>query len=175
MLVPAIARPGAGEENRTTAMQLLSDAFEEGQQIPVRYTKDGDNVSPPLRWRELPQGTRSLALFFENTTPQTEKPFLHWMIYGIPPEIEGLPEGFKHKAEPDEPAALRQGKNAIGNVGYDGPLGSVGRRMRFRFRLCALDQPLDLSPGSDEKAAARAMSGHVLEQAELGVVHERKE
>jgi Raf kinase inhibitor-like YbhB/YbcL family protein len=156
-------------------MQLLSEAFEEGQQIPVQYTKDGNNISPPVRWKGLPQGTRSLALFFENVTPQTKEPFLHWMLYGIPPEAEGLPEGFKHKAEPGKPAGVRHGVNAIGNVGYDGPLGSVGRTMRFRLRLCALDQPLDLPPGADQHAVAKAMSGHVLEQAELGVIHQRQE
>jgi Raf kinase inhibitor-like YbhB/YbcL family protein len=155
-------------------MQLLSDAFEEGQQIPVRYTKDGDNISPPLRWKDLPQGTRALALFFENTTPQTKEPFLHWMLYGIPPEIGELPEGFKHKADPEEPPEVRHGRNAIGNVGYDGPLGSVGRTVRFRLRLCALDEPLDLPPGADEGTIARAMSGHVLDQAELTVIHERQ-
>jgi Raf kinase inhibitor-like YbhB/YbcL family protein len=156
-------------------VQLWSDAFEEGQQIPIRYTKDGDNISPPLRWKDLPQETRSLALFFENMTPQTKEPFLHWMVYGIPAEIGGLPEGFKHKAEPDEPVELRQGENGLGNVGYDGPLGSVGRTMRFRLRLCALDRPLDLAPGADEGTVARAMAGHVIDQAELAVIHERQE
>jgi phosphatidylethanolamine-binding protein (PEBP) family uncharacterized protein len=78
------------------------------------------------------------------------------------------------KADPDEPAKVRHGRNAIGNVGYDGPLGSVGRTVRFRLRLCALDQPLDLPPGADEGAVAGAMSGHVIEQAELTVIHERQ-
>lgn len=155
-------------------MRLLSDAFDEGEQIPIRYTKDGDNVSPPLRWTGLPEGTRSLALFFENTTPQTEKPFLHWLVYGIPPDTDGLDEGYKHKAEPGEPSELRHGRNAIGNIGYDGPLGSVGRTMRFRFRLCALDQPVDLAAGSDEGTITLAMSGHILGEAELTVMHRRQ-
>jgi phosphatidylethanolamine-binding protein (PEBP) family uncharacterized protein len=68
---------------------------------------------------------------------------------------------------------LRQGANTLGNVGYDGPLGSVGRRVRFRFRLCALDRPLDLPPGADQETVTKAISGHVLEQAELSVIHER--
>jgi Raf kinase inhibitor-like YbhB/YbcL family protein len=154
-------------------MQLMSDAFEEGQQIPIRYTKDGDNISPPLRWTGLPRGTRELALFFENVTPRTKEPFLQWIVYAIAPEVDGLPEGFKHKEEPREPVEVRHGKNAIGNVGYDGPLGSVGRAVRFRFRLCALDRPLDLPPGIDEQAVNKAMTGHLLEQAELTVIHQR--
>ena len=131
-------------------------------------------MSPPLRWKGLPSGTSSLVLFFENITPQTKKPFLHWLVYGIAPEIEALPEGFKHKADPAEPSALRQGKNAIGNVGYDGPLGTVGRTVRFRFRLCALAEPLELPAGADEEAVTTAISGHILDEAELTVTHQRQ-
>jgi Raf kinase inhibitor-like YbhB/YbcL family protein len=154
-------------------MQLSSSAFDNGEQLPIRYTKDGENLSPPLAWTDLPKGTRELVLFFENVTPRTKEPFLQWLLYGIPADLDGLPEGFKHKREPRGPVALRQGANTLGNVGYDGPLGSVGRRVRFRFRLCALDRPLDLPPGADQETVTKAISGHVLEQAELSVIHER--
>jgi Raf kinase inhibitor-like YbhB/YbcL family protein len=155
-------------------MKLMSNAFEEGQQIPIRYTKDGDNVSPPLRWSDLPKRAQELMLLFENVTPQTEEPFVHWLVYGIPPERDGLPEGFKHKTAPDEPVELRQGRNAIGNVGYDGPLGTVGKTIRYRFTLCALDRPLDLPPGEGKEAVLERMSGHAIDEAELLVIHERK-
>jgi Raf kinase inhibitor-like YbhB/YbcL family protein len=156
-------------------MRLTSSAFEDGQQLPLRYTKDGDNTSPPLAWADLPKGTSELALFFENVTPRTKEPFPQWLVYGIAAELDGLVEGFKHKRKPSKPGALRQGRNAVGNVGYDGPLGSVGRRVRFRFRLCALDEPLDLPPGADKAALTKAISGHVLAEADLNVVHERQE
>jgi Raf kinase inhibitor-like YbhB/YbcL family protein len=136
-------------------MELTSNAFEDGQQIPIQYTKDGDNVSPPLRWSDLPKGTKELVLRFENITPQTEEPFVHWLVYGIAPEVDGLPEGFKHKAEPEEPVALCQGTNAIGNVGYDGPLGTFGKTIRYRFTLCALDRRLDLPPGEGKETSPR--------------------
>ena len=155
-------------------MRLTSNAFADEEQLPIRYTKDGHNLSPPLEWAELPKGTQELVLFFENVTPQTKKPYPHWLVYGIPADLDSLPEGFKHKREPNQPAALRQGMNALGNVGYDGPLGSVGKRVRFRFRLRALDEPLGLPPGADKEAVEKAISGHVLEQAELNVIHERQ-
>jgi Raf kinase inhibitor-like YbhB/YbcL family protein len=155
-------------------MQLISNAFKDGQQIPIQYTKDGDNVSPPLRWSDVPERAQELVLLLENITPQTQEPFVHWLLYGISPELDGLPKGFKHKAEPEEPVALCQGKNAIGNVGYDGPLGTVGRTIRYRFTLCALDRPLDLPPGVDKETVAKKMPGHVLDEAQLIVVHERK-
>ena len=155
-------------------MQLMSNAFKDGEQIPIQYTKDGDNISPPLRWSEVPKETQELVLLFENITPQTEEPFVHWLVYGIRPEVDRLPEGFKHKAEPDEPALLRQGRHAIGNVGYDGPLGTVGRTIRYRFTLCALDGPLDLPPGEGREAVLKAMENRVLDEAELVVTHERE-
>ena len=154
-------------------MRLESDAFDDQGEFPVEYTKDGRNMSPPLRWAEVPKGARELALTFENITPKTQEPYLHWLIYKIPPNRDGLPEGLKHKRDPEDPPEALHGVNALGNVGYDGPLGTVNRTFRFRFRLYALDRPLDLGPGADQAAFERAIEGHVLEQAELTVRYER--
>ena len=155
-------------------MQLMSSAFKDGQQIPIQYTKDGDNISPPLRWSDVPEAANGLVLLLENITPQTEEPFVHWLVYGIRPDLDELPEGFKHKAEPEEPVGLRQGTNAIGNAGYDGPLGTVGRTIRYRFTLYALDRPLDLPPGESKETVTQRMSGHVLDETQLLVTHERR-
>jgi len=154
-------------------MRLASDALPDGR-MPVRYSKDGQNVSPPLAWSDLPAGTEQLALLFENVTPQTQEPFVQWLVYAIPPEAKGLPEGYKHKRDPKEPVDVRHGRNALGNVGYDGPLGTLGRTVRYRLRLLALDQALDLPPGLDKAAFLEAASGHVLEQADLSVAYERR-
>jgi Raf kinase inhibitor-like YbhB/YbcL family protein len=154
------------------AMRLASDALPDGR-IPVRYSKDGQNVSPPLAWSELPAGTQELALLFENVTPQTKEPFVQWLVYGIPADAGGLPEGYRHKRDPKEPLDLRQGRNALDNVGYDGPLGTLGRTIRYRFRLFALDAALDLAPGLDKAAFLDAIAGHVLEQSDLAATYER--
>jgi Raf kinase inhibitor-like YbhB/YbcL family protein len=153
-------------------MKLTSEAMRE-QQIPVRYSKDGQNISPPLAWSDLPDDTKELALLFENITPQTEEPFVQWLVYGIPPAQGGLPEGYRHKRDPKEPVDLLHGRNSLGNVGYDGPLGTLGRAIRYRFRLFALDQPLELSPGVDREAFLAAAAGHVLEQSDLLATYER--
>lgn len=150
-------------------MELTSDAFEPGEALPVRYTKDGEDMSPALKWSDVPEGTRELALTFENTSD----PFVQWLAYKIAPELERLPEGFHHKAEPEEPAHLLQGTNSLGNVGYDGPLGTESRRYRYSFHLYALDEPLDHASGLSKEELERAMSGHVLEEAELTATYER--
>jgi hypothetical protein len=153
-------------------MRLTSDALKDGQ-IPVRYSKDGDNVSPPLAWSDLPANTVELALLFENITPQTKEPFVQWLVYKIRADTSGLPEGYQHKRDPKEPLDVLQGRNSLDNVGYDGPLGTLNRTIRYRFRLFALDAPLDLPPGADKEAFLEASSGHVLEQSDLIATYER--
>ncbi len=148
-------------------MRLWSEAFEEGQEIPIEFTKDGRNVSPPFNWSGLPAGTRELALTFEGVTPSTHEPWLHWLAYKIPASLGGLPAGFKHEREPEEPLHLFHGKNALGGDGYQGPQGTVGRRFRYRIRLLALDSPVDAPSGLDRKHFEKAIHGHVLDQAEL--------
>jgi Raf kinase inhibitor-like YbhB/YbcL family protein len=153
-------------------MRLTSDALRNGQ-IPMRHSKDGDNVSPPLSWSDLPAGTKELALLLENITPQTKEPFVQWLVYGIPADADGLPESYQHKRAPKEPLAVRQGRNALDNVGYNGPLGTVNRSIRYRFRLLALDAPLDLPPGADKREFLEASAGHVLDQSDLVATYER--
>ncbi|TIN12098.1 hypothetical protein ACN2CC_03955 [Mesorhizobium muleiense] len=66
-----------------------------------------------------------------------------------------------------------QGSNGLGNIGYDGRSGTVGRTYRYRIRLFALDRTMDLEPGLDWKTFERAIKGHVLDQAELHARYER--
>jgi Raf kinase inhibitor-like YbhB/YbcL family protein len=154
-------------------MRLWSEALADGKRIPTRYSKDGDNLSPPLKWADVPQGAAELALIFENVTPQTREPFAHWVVYGIAPDQGGLPEGFRHKRDPKAPEDVLQGSNDIGNVGYDGPLGTVGRTNRYRFRLLAVGEPLHLEPGVDREALLAAASGRVVAEAALEAEFER--
>jgi Raf kinase inhibitor-like YbhB/YbcL family protein len=153
-------------------MRLTSEALKNGE-VPVRYSKDGDNVSPPIEWSDLPANTVELALLFENITPQTQEPFVQWLVYKIPADADGLPEGYQHKRDPKEPLDVLQGRNALGNVGYDGPLGTLNRTIRFRFRLFALDAALDLPPGVDKEEFLQASAGHVLEHCDLISTYER--
>jgi phosphatidylethanolamine-binding protein (PEBP) family uncharacterized protein len=96
-----------------------------------------------------------------------------WLIHKIPADECGLPEGYKHKAIPKEPVDVLHGSNSLGNVGYDGPLGALGRSIRYRFRLLALDRALDLPPGLDKAGFFEAASSHVLDQGDLAATYER--
>jgi Raf kinase inhibitor-like YbhB/YbcL family protein len=150
-------------------MELRSGAFEPGANIPVVYSKDGEEISPPLAWSGVPKRARELALVFENLT----EPFVQWLVYRIPADCTELPQGFRHQAERDSPAEVVQGTSSQANVGYDGPLGAEGRKYRYAFRLYTLDTALDVPPKLDKPALLRAMRGHVLEEATLEAVYER--
>ncbi|MFM7135971.1 MAG: YbhB/YbcL family Raf kinase inhibitor-like protein [Planctomycetota bacterium] len=149
------------------ALTLTSPAFEHGQPIPRRYTCEGDDISPPLEWTGIPEGTKSLALIVEDPdAPDPAAPkrvWVHWVLYDIPVNVSGLPEG---AGEKDLPKGSREGLNDWKKVGYGGPCPPVGRH-RYFHRLYALDTVLgDLGDVTKRDLLAR-IDGHVLGEAEL--------
>jgi len=152
---PPLPRWLAGAED---AMKVVSPAFPEGGAIPSRYTCDGEDVSPPLEWGHAPPGARALAvLVYDPDAPGGF--FIHWLLYGAPPRLTGLPE-----AVPPEPATRygAQAVNDFGRVGYGGPCPPPGRRHRYVFLVVALDQPPALGPGAPARAVLEEIRGHVV-------------
>ncbi|MEW6100178.1 MAG: YbhB/YbcL family Raf kinase inhibitor-like protein [Pseudomonadota bacterium] len=152
-------------------MKLTSAAFVHYGGIPRRYTCDGDDVSPPLSWAEVPAGTRSLALIADDPdAPDPAAPqrtWVHWVVVDLPPESHGLPEGGRL------PAGAREGLNDWKRTGYGGPCPPIGRH-RYIFKLYALDTTL---PGLKQPTKAElehAMRGHVLVHTELIGMYERQ-
>ena len=146
------------------AFQLKSPAFKEGEMMPRKYTCQGEDISPPLEWSDIPEGTKSLALIMDDPDAPIIK-FVHWVLYGIFPEKNELPEGVQ-KTEFLEGRA-KQGKDSAGKIGYRGPCPPGGRLHRYYFRLYALDTELDIKPGVKKNKLLKAMEGHILAQAEL--------
>jgi Raf kinase inhibitor-like YbhB/YbcL family protein len=152
----------------SVALHLWSDALEPGGRIPVRFTADGENVSPPLRWANVPSHARELALVFEQLGDTEGPPVVHWIVWRIPPRLDGLPESFRSTADPRrEGAEVLEGMNALDHVGYDGPEPPDERERSYRFRLLALDAPLEMDHAPDPCALGAAIQGHVVDQAEL--------
>jgi Raf kinase inhibitor-like YbhB/YbcL family protein len=145
------------------AMQLTSTAFAEGGDIPARYTCDGQDFAPPLRWTQPPDGTKSLALILEDPDAG-QGTFTHWVIYNVSPNTHSLEEGTP--VAPELPDGARQGQNSRRNVGYTGPC-PPGSSHRYFFRLYALDSMLEVPAGGNKQVLLAAMEGHVLAQAEL--------
>jgi Raf kinase inhibitor-like YbhB/YbcL family protein len=156
------------------SITIRSTAFGEGDQVPARYTGDGEDLSPPFTWTSPPKGTVELALIVDDPDAPGDEPWVHWVIAKIPPAGLGLPEGYHEgKAPPGAPAATVQGANSWGTTGYRGPAPPKGHGVHhYHFKLYALDAALDVRPGVDKHTLLEAMSGHVLARGELvGTYH----
>lgn len=148
-----------------------SPVFENGGRIPERYTRSGENVSPPLKWSGLPDETQSLVLVVEDPDAPSGT-FGHWGVFNISPDIRELPES---EAGKPGPGALRQARNDFGNEYYDGPQPPRGHVHHYHFRLAALDVP-NLTTPSDlgVRRIWQEAEKHILEEAEIVGTYERK-
>ena len=156
-------------------MIITSKAFADGGEIPIKYTGDGKDISPPLSWEGLPEGTKSLVLIVDDPdAPDPKAPkmtWVHWVLINIPPDTKELPEGMSSKKLPP---GTGEGMNDWNRTGYGGPAPPVGRH-RYFHKLYALDITLE-GLGTPSKAkVVDAMQGHILAEASLVGTYERSE
>ena len=142
------------------AMELSSPAFRHGATLPERCVRGGADRSPPLRWSDPPEGTRSLALLMEDPDA-ADGLFTHWLVFDLPPDLRQLPEGGR-----DVGVA---GRNDFHGNGWGGPAPPPNEgEHRYVFRLLALDvERLDLGAGATREQVLDAARGHVLDEAVL--------
>jgi Raf kinase inhibitor-like YbhB/YbcL family protein len=143
---------------------LTSDAFAAGEAIPVRHTCDGQDLSPPLAWGDLPAGTESLALVVDDPDAPV-RTWVHWVAFSLPAGTTSLPEAVP--AGEVLPGGGLQGSNSWQRLAYGGPCPPPGSEHHYVFTLYALDATLDLEAGADKGALLEAMEGHILGQGEL--------
>jgi len=147
------------------ALKISSPVFENGGLIPVTYTCDGKNESPPLKFSEIPKGTQSLVLIMHDPDAPVGD-FTHWLVYRIPPTVKGLPRNLPKKGILKN--GIEQGLNDFGFVGYGGPCPPPwDKAHRYIFELYALDYMPKLKPGATRKEVEKALNGHVIEKATL--------
>lgn len=142
---------------------LSSTAFANGGTIPGKYTCDGADRSPALRWSDAPPGTQSFALIADD--PDAPRgTFTHWIIWDIPATENTLPEDLPKVAEAGNGA--RQGTSDFHRVGYGGPCPPPGKAHRYFFKLYALDAKLGLKAGAGRNELEGAMQQHILSKTE---------
>ncbi len=166
---PASAQEATMNSQTDRDFRLSSPAFEPGQTIPVKYTCDGMDISPPLVWAGPPSDTASFALIMDDPDAPAGI-WVHWVIFDMPADARELPEGV-----PPDPVledGSVQGTNSWGRVGYGGPCPPRGTH-RYFFKLYALDTALGLEPSATKADVLAAMEGHVLDQTELMGVYQR--
>jgi Raf kinase inhibitor-like YbhB/YbcL family protein len=144
-------------------MKITSSAFAEGSNIPSKYTCDGQDISPPLEWKDAPEGTKSFALISDDPDAPVGT-WVHWVAFNIPPNVTKLEENMKRDKEFKN--GMRQGNNDWPKIGYGGPCPPSGIH-RYYFKLYALDTVLDIKPGATKEQLLKAMKGHVLAEAQL--------
>jgi Raf kinase inhibitor-like YbhB/YbcL family protein len=163
----ALCLDGCGSQE-SSALRVSSPAFENGERIPVQYTCDGANVSPPLQWMAPPSGTRSLSMIMDDPDARG---WVHWVLFDLPADVRSLPEGIPPDALKPMGGVHGRGTAAVGYVGpcppeHDGP-------HHYSFRVYALDSRLELPSGTSKTDVERAMRGHILMSGELVGIYSR--
>lgn len=156
---------------RQVHMRITSEAFEEGAEIPTRFTCDGDDVSPPLTIEDVPENARTLALIMDDPDAPMGT-FVHWLLWNLPPNVREIPENVPADSTVDALGGARHGITDFRRVGYGGPC-PPDRRHTYRFMLYALDTELDLEPGANRKQLDDAMKGHIIAEAMLRATYDR--
>ena len=145
-------------------MKITSPAFQEGGNIPSKFTCDSGNTSPPLQIADVPSGAKSLVLIADDPDAPSGL-FTHWMAWNISPQTNAIAEGSAPKGV--------HGTNDFGKSGYGGPCPPSGTH-RYYFKIFALDRELDLPAGTKRTQLDAAMKGHVVAQGELMGRYSRK-
>ncbi len=142
-------------ETKTNVLKVYSTAFSHNGHIPAEYTCDGKDINPPLEVKDIPDGTKSLAIIMED--PDAPRGvFDHWLVWNISPN-----EAIHEKANPGV-----SGTNDFGKINYGGPCPPSGVH-RYFFKIFALDINLDLLVGASKNDLLEAMTDHVLAQGEI--------
>jgi len=175
VLFPGSARTAA--QSAPQKIVVESPTLKANQTIPRDYTADGRNVSPPLTWSGVPAAAKELAVVLEDPDAGNPPPFVHWVMYKIPPAAKGVPEGISIDPAapmPGEIAGAIQGVSGFRRPIYRGPAPPPGKVHHYHFVVYALDADLGLKPGLTRADLLAAIQGHVIGQGELIALYERK-
>ena len=138
-------------------MKITSSAFQNNKLIPSEYTCQGENLSPPLEFSNIPKNAKTLVLIMDDPDAPSGT-FTHWLVWNIPAKVTEIEEG--------ERIIYPQGNNDFERQYYKGPCPPSGVH-RYFFTLYALDKELDLKPGANKDELLKAMRDYIIEKTEL--------
>ncbi|UAK25176.1 YbhB/YbcL family Raf kinase inhibitor-like protein [Sphingomonas nostoxanthinifaciens] len=157
-------------------IDLSSPAFADGARLPVRFTGDGEGVSPPLVWGEPPAGTAGFALLVEDADAPAPSPLVHALVWGLPADERRLAEGAIARDGHGGPDGRDVGRNSFLGEGWLPPDPPTGHGVHvYAFQLFALAEvpAIGANPGRGE--LIRAMAGRVLAAGLLRGTYDRGE
>jgi Raf kinase inhibitor-like YbhB/YbcL family protein len=146
------------------SLKVTSTAFQDGARMPIPYTCNGLNISPPIAWTGAPGGTESFALICDDPDAGYGKVFAHWVVYNIPKDTTSLPE--KMPTDIQLQNGTIQGLNDFKKLGYRGPCPPMGVH-RYVFKVYALNTTLLVLGTIDKAKLEDAMKGHILAQGQI--------
>ena len=151
---------------KSTKLKVTSSAFSNKGIIPLQYACDilGSDMSPPLAFSNIPQGTKSLAVILDDPDVPGGA-FNHWVIFNIPASPGKLDEGIPRDGELED--GIRQGTNGTEQIGYFGPCPPPKETHRYVCKAFALDTVLNLEAGANKKQLLSAMKKHILGRGKL--------
>ena len=152
-------------------MLIASDAFNQNEMIPEKYTCEGQNISPEIKIPHSSDKVKSFALIVDDPDAPVGT-FVHWVMYNIPAYKLEIKEGVAKLGK--LPDGTLQGKNDFGKIGYDGPCPPPGSTHRYYFKLYGLDEFVQLQPGLTKAQLEAVIKGHIVDQAELIGLYKRK-
>jgi Raf kinase inhibitor-like YbhB/YbcL family protein len=154
-------------------LRVSSSTFSDGGEIPVKCTPAGANLSPDLKWSAPAGAAMEMVLICEDPDAPMLKPFVHWILHGLPPNIMQLPAGLPNERELSKLGGAKQGQNDAKTRGWSGPKPPLGHGVHhYHFQLFALDKQLGLGPDTTLEQLVNAMKGHVIAEGEIIGTHE---
>ena len=179
-LAPFLSYPDLRAQEAISAITVSSPTLKDGQPVPRQHTPDGRNDSPALSWSGVPASAKSLMVFCEDPGVGNPPPFVHWVVYNIPPTAKGLPEAMP--IEPGAPlppglAGTVQGTNGFRRAIFRGPAPPPGKPHSYHFVVYAIDTTIPANPETPALTRAELLArtqGHVVGRGELVATYERK-
>lgn len=158
------------------ALTLTSSAFVNGAVLPQAQVysgmgETGGNLSPPLTWKDAPEGTRSFVVTAYDPDAPTGSGWWHWVVINIPPTVTSLPEG-AGSGKGGLPEIAVQLRTDFGTPGYGGAAPPPGRVHRYIFTVTALDVPkLDLPADATPAMVGFMLNQHRLASAQITALY----
>jgi Raf kinase inhibitor-like YbhB/YbcL family protein len=145
-------------------LTIESPNFRQGEDIPAQFTCSGANTSPAISWGTVPPSTKSLVLLVTDLDSRF-RPYVHWILYNLPPEPNSIPEGLPRNES--LPSGAKQGTNSDPRIGYAGPCPPGHSPHRYVFTLYAMDTVLNVPSPPNKDQLTKAMQGHILAAGQL--------
>lgn len=140
-------------------MTIKSPIFQDNEYMNERYTCDGQDRNPPLKFGEVPPEAKSLVLIVDDPDAPGGN-FTHWLLWNIDPQTKEIKEG-------EVPTGAVQGKNGMSRNKYMGPCPPSGHPHHYRFKVYALDTVLDLGEGASQTELESRIQKHILDQDQV--------